>query len=118
MSDKNRVILLSILAFLVLVIWITKQIGDKWYEKKDTKKEILGVVVFKYMEIPQLLDRARVPMLRIANSTGHIEIDVGRWQSSWTYAEIGDTISKPSGTLILTVIKPSGEHELFEYHEW
>ena len=70
------------------------------------------------MKTSLLLDRAQVPILRIANSTGHIEIDVGSWRSSWTYAEIGDTISKPSGTLILTVLKPSGEHKPFEYYQW
>ena len=46
MSDKNKVILLSIIAFLVLTVWVSKQIAEKWNEKNDTKKEIVGVVVY------------------------------------------------------------------------
>ena len=118
MNDKNRIILLSILAFLVLVIWAVAVAGDKWETKRDTEKEISKVIVGKYRK-PSFLSRHNEPTLIVVDSTEiTTELNTFRWCTDvfWEYVEIGDRITKPSGVLILTVSKPSGEHKSFRYY--
>ena len=98
---------------------------DEFAGKKEviinTEKEVSGIVVNKYKRrLWYGNSRDQIPMLKLCNSTCFIEFDVLGWSrnnnSFWKYVEIGDSVSKPAGTLQLRVVKPYGETKLFRYY--
>jgi hypothetical protein len=84
------------------------------FSKKRTKKiDISGIVVEKYRE----LANHNLPCVDL-NSNNTIGIDPwNRKADLWGYIQIGDSVYKPSGTLNLKVVKPTGESKVFEYDE-
>jgi len=82
------------------------------FGKEDTQKsEISGVVVKKYRE-PM---NHNLPCIDLNND---VSIGIEPWDRRtdlWEYIEIGDSVYKPSGTLTLKVIKPTGETKEFIY---
>ena len=85
---------------------------EKRYEQRKTST-IQGVVVEKYRD----KWNHGSPMLKL--NTGRI-IGIGSWAKNsylWEHIEIGDSISKPSGTTDLTLLKKNGEYFLYTFNE-
>ena len=95
------------------------ELEDKRAIKINTEREVSGIVVSKYKKNIFLDSRDKIPVLRVDNSTGFIEFKILGWcrgTTFWEYVAIGDSISKPSGALNLTIVKPSGETKTFRYY--
>ena len=111
-NEKRRGIFLILLfAALFLFGWIWERRG----EKKHIEKEISGIIINKYRD--NSFNGRQAPMLTVVNENDTVEFCVFMWCTDffWKYIKIGDSISKPSGTLPLMVFKPSGESKLFKY---
>lgn len=103
---KNKILILAAI-FICTSCNFSADFG-----KKDTQKsEISGVVVKKYRE----LMNHDLPCIDLNNN---VSIGIEPWDRKtdlWEYIQIGDSVYKPSGTLTLKVIKPTGETKEFKY---
>jgi hypothetical protein len=111
---KNNVyIILAVTSFLLISCW---KLNEKARER-EKKKEISGIILNKYND--SSYNGREAPILTVVNCIDTIEFNIFMWYTEylWDYIDIGDSISKPSDTLLLTVFKPSGETKLYEYHE-
>jgi hypothetical protein len=115
MKRVNNSIYLSFL-YGILYLFLLFNQSCNYVEKRHDKRKIStiqGVVVQKYRD----KWNHGSPMLKL--NTGSI-IGVGSWAKNsylWEHIEIGDSISKLSGTTDLTLFKKNGEYFLYTFNE-
>ncbi len=98
------------LLIITIFIFTSCNIRVDFGKDESKKKYISGIVIRKFQDY----DNHGSPCIELKN--GSI-IDIIPWNDDflWAYIEIGDSIYKPSGTLKLKLIKPTGETREFNY---
>jgi len=81
--------------------------------KEDTNNEIIGKVTKKYVDY----NNHGAMTIIYENSSKEFKYQIDEWISDdlWKYLQIGDSVIKPSGTLILRVKKEDGSYKDYEY---
>jgi len=78
------------------------------------KKDIYGKVVDHYLDEGNHMELTMI----YENTYGRYKYPLSDWALGtdlWEYIDINDSISKPSGSLTLRVIKPDGSYRDYEY---
>ena len=85
------------------------------FTKKDTeKKDIYGKVIEKYRDPHNHME----PTIVYENKNGQFRYQVSDWaikSDFWEYMQTGDSVIKPSGTLILRIKKMNGDYKDYQY---
>lgn len=106
-NKQLTTILFSILFLLFSCNYVQKRTKDL------EKREYNGVVIKKYKE----KWNHGSPVVKFSSG---IEFGVGSWAKGsqlWENIDVGDSISKPSGTLILKLFKQNGGQESYSFNE-
>ena len=100
---------------LFIFIIIINSCSIDFSKESIEKKIIYGVVEKKYFDDWNHGE----PTIICKNEKGNFKYQLYDWdikKELWEFIQIGDSIIKPSGTLILRVKKANGEIRDFEYN--
>ena len=83
--------------------------------KPQTEKEnMYGKIIEKYRDEKNHM----VPTIIYINSEGEFKYQLDDWalgSDLWDYLQTNDSIYKPTGTLVLKIVKPNGDYKEYDY---
>lgn len=112
MNKGIKYLLIFTAAVFVFTLLYNPDYEKRCYKalEKETKDEVIGRVVNKYHVRPNMYPNLEIQLSSdssIVKKSFHAE-----FSGIFDYAEIGDSIYKPAGSLIYTIVKDTAVKEL------
>ncbi len=99
---------------IIYILFIVSSCTIDFTKKETNNEEIYGKVIYKYRDELNHME----PTIIFENNNENYTYQVSDWAINsdlWDYLQIGDSVIKPSGTLILRVKKEDGSYKDYEY---